>query len=288
MAIVDSPTSGEAASPHATPLPPGPPRNQPSIRKAVLGGSLWVGIGTIGSYALRIVSSVALTRLIAPDVFGMMDLAMVFIVGLHLFSDIGLGPAVIRSPNGDAPEFLQTAWTIQVVRGAILGLGAIALAVPASYAYGRPIIGQVLPLMGLLPLIESCASPGLLLMQRRIERRGLVFLDLLTSLVSLVTTIVGVYVQFPAETLAVMQGRLESVPRSDSLVWTVAIAWISGRLAAVVMSYVIAGGPPYKIPMERCSCTGDPFFRQVGLRQHTDHLLCDPERPPHHPQTGRV
>ena len=87
---------------------------------------------TAGSYAitqgLRLGSNLILTRLLFPEAFGLMALVSVFLVGLAMFSDIGIGPAISHSKRGDEPGFLDTAWTLQVARGVILWLGASALA----------------------------------------------------------------------------------------------------------------------------------------------------------------
>ena len=77
------------------------------------------------SYAIRLLSTLLLTRLLEPEAFGLMTLAWVFLTALGMLSDIGTGPSVVRSPRGDQPEFLDTAWSIHAVRG--LWIGAITL-----------------------------------------------------------------------------------------------------------------------------------------------------------------
>ena len=62
----------------------------------------------------------------------------VILIGLALFSDFGIGPSIMPNKRGDAPALLNTAWTIQVLRGAGLSLGCCALARPAAVFYGEP------------------------------------------------------------------------------------------------------------------------------------------------------
>jgi hypothetical protein len=45
-----------------------------------------------------------------------------------MFSDFGLNASVIRSARGDDPVFLQTAWTVQILRGVMLWLISVMLA----------------------------------------------------------------------------------------------------------------------------------------------------------------
>ena len=51
---------------------------------------------------------------------------------LEFLSDIGLRPIVGRSPNGESPEFLGTAWSIVVGRGAILSLAVVGARLPVA------------------------------------------------------------------------------------------------------------------------------------------------------------
>lgn len=118
------------------------------------GGSLFAraarsSLLTMGSFGMgqviRLGSNLILTRLLFPDVFGLMALVSVFLMGLGQLSDVGVTPAILQSRRGDDPEFLDTAWTIQVIRGFGLWLLAAALAWPASLVYGEPQLAHILP-----------------------------------------------------------------------------------------------------------------------------------------------
>jgi O-antigen/teichoic acid export membrane protein len=74
-----------------------------------------------------------------------MALVTVFIVGLGMFSDLGIGPSISQSKRGDDTDFLNTAWTIQVMRGFGLWLTACALAWPVAWFYGEPALAYLLP-----------------------------------------------------------------------------------------------------------------------------------------------
>jgi O-antigen/teichoic acid export membrane protein len=61
-----------------------------------------------------------MTRLLVPDMFGVMAIANMVIMGLALFSDLGLRQNIIQSKRGSDPAFLNTAWIIQIFRGIVL------------------------------------------------------------------------------------------------------------------------------------------------------------------------
>ena len=114
----------------------------------VLRSASWLMIGYGGSQALRLASNLILTRILFPEAFGLMALVTVVTVGLSLFSDVGIGPSIAQNKRGDDPAFLDTAWTIQVIRG--FGLWALTalLAWPAAAFYGAPELLVYLPVAG--------------------------------------------------------------------------------------------------------------------------------------------
>ena len=104
------------------------------------------------SKVMQLGSNLVLTRILFPEAFGLMTLVFVFIGALQLLSDVGVQPSIIRSARGDAPEFLQTAWTVMVVRGVwITGL-AFVLAWPYARLYDQDIL---FPLICILPFRRS-------------------------------------------------------------------------------------------------------------------------------------
>ncbi len=95
-----------------------------SVTGKVFRALIWslLGFGTF--QVLRFGFNLVLTRLLLPEVFGLMALVDLFIIGLHMFSDVGLGLSIVRSQRGDDPHYLNGAWSLQVVRGFCLWLGA--------------------------------------------------------------------------------------------------------------------------------------------------------------------
>ncbi len=111
--------------------------------------------GFATSQLVRLLSNLVLTRLLFPEAFGLMALVSVTLMGLAMFSDVGLSPAIQQSRRGDDRDFLDTAWTIQVVRGGLLCLAAAALGWPMAQVYGEPMLMQLLPVAGLTLLVAG-------------------------------------------------------------------------------------------------------------------------------------
>ena len=126
-----------------------------SLNARFMRGSMF----TLGGYAmgqfLRLASNLILTRLLFPEAFGLMALVAVIMQGLAMFSDVGVSPAIMQSKRGDDQHFLDTAWTIQVVRGALLWLFACLIAIPVSQFYEERLLAWILPCAGISLLIAG-------------------------------------------------------------------------------------------------------------------------------------
>lgn len=88
-----------------------------SLESRALKGTYFIVASYGLAMGLRLVSSVVLSRLFLPNLFGLMALVTTVIVGMNLFSHVGLQENVIQNARGDDPVFLDTGWTVQVIRG---------------------------------------------------------------------------------------------------------------------------------------------------------------------------
>jgi len=62
-----------------------------------------------------------MTRILVPEMFGVMAIATMVTVVLWLLSDLGIRQNIVQSGRGDDPAFLDTAWVIQIARDACSG-----------------------------------------------------------------------------------------------------------------------------------------------------------------------
>ena len=120
-----------------------------------LRGSAIVALGYVGGQVLRLAANLILARLLFPEAFGLMALVTMVMIGLTMFSDVGIGPAIMGSKRGDDPRFLDTAWTVQVVRGVLLWALTAALAWPLALFYRAPDLAAMLPVAGLTLMIAG-------------------------------------------------------------------------------------------------------------------------------------
>lgn len=184
----------DAAPKDSEPRKPVPEHLEKEVKRAAVSSAVW----TIGGFALlqilRFGSNLILTRLLAPDIFGVMALVNLFIIGLHMFSDFGIQQGVIYSKDGDDPEFLNRAWTLQAVRGLALWLISILIATPLSYFYGEPALQWLIPIAGAGAAISGFNSSTLFTLNRRLQRSRLVLMDVATYVVNIACVIGWIWI----------------------------------------------------------------------------------------------
>ena len=155
----------------------------------VFRSTSWILLGYGGSQGLRLVSNLILTRLLFPEAFGLMALISLVTVGLMLFSDVGIAPSIAQSKRGDDPDFLNTAWSIQVIRGICLWVIASALAVPFAAFYDAPELVTYLPIAALALLVTGFNPTRIETAHRHLMMGRLTLLDLTSQLIGLVAMV---------------------------------------------------------------------------------------------------
>jgi O-antigen/teichoic acid export membrane protein len=144
----------------------------------IVRGAFWTVIGFGGAQALRFAFNLILTRLLYPELFGLMALVFTVVTGISLFTEFGSLPIVVSDPRGGDPEFLNTVWTIQLARGFFLAVVFWLIARPVASFYRDPRLLWLIPVIGLSSIIAGFNATTLFVLRRRMEVRQLVILEL--------------------------------------------------------------------------------------------------------------
>src|SRR6476620_4821534 len=156
------------------------------------------GVGwTVGAFGvgqlLRLVTVVVIARLLAPELFGIMAIVNSLRTGVDLLSDVGITQNIIQNKNGDDPDFYNTAWTLQLIRGPVLWLLCSAAAMPLAHLYSAPILALVLPIAALYFICLGFTSISVPLTQRRLKFARLNSFDLFFEFSSAVAHVLFSY-----------------------------------------------------------------------------------------------
>jgi O-antigen/teichoic acid export membrane protein len=193
-------------------------------------GAVWTIVGHGGGQVIRLASNLILTRLLLTEFFGLMALVNVFLIGLQLFSDIGIGPALVQNRRED-PGFVNTVWTIQVVRGLALSAIAFPLATVFADFYEQPILTPLIRVSALTAAIRGFTSTSIFTQTRHLHLKRPV--------------IVQVGAQFAG---AVVMVTWAWTTRS---IWSLVAAGIVASLVTVMLSHVWLPGIRNRFRFER-------------------------------------
>ena len=216
-------TKGPATTAHeAATDPHGQGESSHTLKSRMARGSAWALVGYASSQALRLVSNLILWRLLNAEVFGIMAIINVLMQGLGMFSDVGIGPAVVQHERGDDPIYLNTAWTIQIIRGFCLFLVGCILAAPVAAFYKQPQLAALIPVVAFGAAISGFNSTRLFTLARKVALGRLTALDMGTQIVGLVVMLVGAW--------------------SNRSIWAIVIGGLASNLARVILSHTYLPG----------------------------------------------
>lgn len=208
------------------------------MKVRIMNSGIWTVAGHVAETLIRLVSTLIMTRLLAPESFGLIAVAMTIPAGLAMLSDVGIHSNIIRKSGALGIDFIRTAWTIQFIRGVLLSSIAIIMAalfslsevrsvMPSSSVFADSQFPAVLAAMGLLATISGLTSINLSLQERAIELRPLVLLTIASKILGLLTMLIwGVF---------------------DRTVWALVVGTFATQITVTLLSHTTVPGEGMRI-----------------------------------------
>ncbi len=160
-----------------------------SMRSLVVRSTSWTLLAYAAGIAMRFGTNLLLAHLLFPSAFALTALASVLAQGLKMFSDIGIGPSIVRSHRGDDPGYLNTAWTIQVLRGFVLFAVSCVGAWPMAMIYGDRNLLWVVPVSSFTLVIAGFGSTSLFTLSRELRMGKIMSLNLIERIAQTMVTV---------------------------------------------------------------------------------------------------
>jgi O-antigen/teichoic acid export membrane protein len=153
-----------------------------SFKQKLIVGASYSALGMLIGTGIRLVSTLVLTRLLAPDLFGLMAVASTFSYAAAMLTDVGLRSAIIQHEAGDNIRHRQAVWTVIFWRGFVIcGLllltaGGIWLLqrhglLNAATTFGDPRFAEVIFWLAMTELIGGMGSIDVLVWERQLNFR---------------------------------------------------------------------------------------------------------------------
>src|ERR1039458_6218132 len=108
-----------------------------SLKAKVYRGGAWIGTWSVGSQAVRFGRNIVLTRLLAPEAFGMMAIVLSAASVFHTITDIGVKEALIQNPRGTEEHYMRAAWWLALGRAVSIAAFVCLIAPWIAKFYGN-------------------------------------------------------------------------------------------------------------------------------------------------------
>ena len=159
-----------------------------SFGTKVVRGSLWTTLGLAGGRGLQFAGDLVLSRLLLPDDFGLMAIALAVVVLTETITDTGFGSAIIQK-EGDVVGYLNETWTIEIIKSLILFGLVISLAPFLADYYDDPRATPLISVLALGLIFRGARNPGALLIRKELRMRQQFLIDFLPQLLQMVFVI---------------------------------------------------------------------------------------------------
>jgi PST family polysaccharide transporter len=147
------------------------------VASRVAGGAAGYMAATAASRALGLLSLVVLARVLTPEDFGLMALALVALGFTEAVSNRQFDLGIIRLAE-PTPAHFDTAFTIAALWGLAAGAGLLLLAEPLAALFDAPGLAATLATLATLPVLEGLRNTYFVDFERRMQFHRVVTLEI--------------------------------------------------------------------------------------------------------------
>jgi lipopolysaccharide exporter len=149
----------------------------PSLTSRAARGAAWLVAGQLLTRLADLLALLILARLLSPAEFGIVALALTVVVLVETVLDVPVFQSLIRVPV-IRRSHLDTAFTLSVIRGTVLGALLAFLALPLATLWDDQRLVPLIFVLTLAPIARSIVSPRLVIFARQLEFRPTLKLEL--------------------------------------------------------------------------------------------------------------
>jgi PST family polysaccharide transporter len=146
--------------------------NEPQDTRGLAGraarAAIWIVAARLVMRLMGFVNTIVLARLLAPEDFGLVAVAVTAMQLLQGFSDIGVSQAVVKFRDADRAD-LDTLFTLAALRGAAIAVLLFGAAPLAASFYGDPRMFWVFIGVAFHPLLSGLINPRFFEFERNLD-----------------------------------------------------------------------------------------------------------------------
>ncbi len=151
---------------------------QPTLGTRALRGVIWAYGAFVGGRILTLAATVVLARVLTPEDFGLVALAITMMALLEGVSDLGLSTALAISPEAKLERRAQTVFVTSLILGFTLSVVIAALSPLAAGFFNEPELAGLATALGFNFFIGSLGSTQFAMAQKRLDFRSRTFAEI--------------------------------------------------------------------------------------------------------------
>ena len=150
-------------------------------KNSVFSGARWTSVGNVATQAIRFGVAIILARLLSPNDFGLLAMALVVMNFLDVFKTLGTRTALIQAKE-ISDELLSSVFFLNGSIGLLIFVGLFFFSPVIGWIYQEPRVSQIIGVMGSIFLITSFDAVPLALLHRQMCFRTIVGVELSGSI----------------------------------------------------------------------------------------------------------
>lgn len=139
-----------------------------TVHKQMAKGAAWMVLFKFVERSIGLVSTIILARLLVPEDFGLVALAMAVILLVELLGAFNFDMVLIQKQHSDR-SYYDTAWTFNVIVGVGSALVLYLIAQPMAAFYNDPRLAPVIQMLALAPLLDSFQNIGVVAFRKEMQ-----------------------------------------------------------------------------------------------------------------------
>ncbi|TYS12930.1 MOP flippase family protein [Rossellomorea vietnamensis] len=166
-----------------------------SMMKQLLGGMKWTGSATAINTSVQLFQWAVIARLLDPSEIGIMSMVAVIITFAQLFTDMGVGNAIIHKQNATQNQ-LSTLYWLNVMTGFTVAAIVFFSAPLIADFYNEPLLVELVHLVALIFCIIPFGQQFQYIMQKNLEFDRIAKTDIISVITGAVVAILLAYLGF--------------------------------------------------------------------------------------------
>jgi O-antigen/teichoic acid export membrane protein len=163
------------------------------LKKSLVSVS-WVSAFRITSRILSFIRTIIIARLLTPAQFGDFGIAAMVLAFAEIFTETGINVFLVQQDDDDAVhQYLNTAWTISMIRGFIIAFFVALASIPVSNFFHNEASQQLILLIALVPLIRGFINPAIAQFQKQLQFNQEFFFRTLITIADAIAAIIIIY-----------------------------------------------------------------------------------------------